>query len=309
MQTDFNFVNKNFYEILGVSNSADSDDIKKAYRKLAIKWHPDKNISNEEKVSEIFKTISQAYEVLSDPEQRASYDAQLQASAVPVPPPTASSFDLRRARHIFEAFFNSSEFKDVFDSIRKEHQRPNNFQAGPMGIPRSQTSSSQQSASPFAPMAPDTHSWQYGQQQATPPGPPYNVPSQKNYMQTGSGWSGGPSSLPFFSDKTSAPQTKSDNSPGMFDSDAFSSIFPDSNKMWNANSTPATNTRRSGKRVHQLERTDQLGRKIIRIETVMTHEDGTTSREVEEKIIQPPLQLPKSSAENPVDIDSQREKV
>ena len=65
--------NKDLYEVLGVSRSASDDEIKKAFRKLAMKYHPDRNPDNEEAV-EKFKEIQNAYAILSDPQKKAAYD-------------------------------------------------------------------------------------------------------------------------------------------------------------------------------------------------------------------------------------------
>jgi molecular chaperone DnaJ len=67
-------VKKDFYDVLGVDRSASTDDIKKAYRKLAIKYHPDKTAGDKD-LEEKFKEIAEAYEVLSDEEKRKRYDA------------------------------------------------------------------------------------------------------------------------------------------------------------------------------------------------------------------------------------------
>lgn len=61
--------NKKFYEVLGVDQNASVDEIKKAYRRLAIRHHPDKGGDPES-----FKEVSHAYEILSDPEKRKTYD-------------------------------------------------------------------------------------------------------------------------------------------------------------------------------------------------------------------------------------------
>lgn len=64
---------QDYYDILGVDRYAEPSDIKKAYRKMALKYHPDKN-PNDEKAEEQFKKAAEAYEVLSNPEKRSRYD-------------------------------------------------------------------------------------------------------------------------------------------------------------------------------------------------------------------------------------------
>jgi curved DNA-binding protein len=64
---------KNFYDILGVEKGASQEDIKKAYRKLAVQYHPDKN-PDDKQAEEKFKAVSEAYEVLGDEAKRTKYD-------------------------------------------------------------------------------------------------------------------------------------------------------------------------------------------------------------------------------------------
>ncbi len=65
---------KDLYDILGIKKNASADDIKKAYRKLAHKYHPDKAGDNKAEMEVKFKEINEAYQVLSDPEKRARFD-------------------------------------------------------------------------------------------------------------------------------------------------------------------------------------------------------------------------------------------
>ena len=64
---------KDYYAVLGIKKDASADEIKKAYRKLALKYHPDKN-PGDKKAEEKFKELTEAYAVLSDPEKKRQYD-------------------------------------------------------------------------------------------------------------------------------------------------------------------------------------------------------------------------------------------
>ena len=65
---------RDYYEVLGVDRSASDDVIKKAYRKVAMKYHPDKN--KKESAAEVFRKVKLAYETLSDERQRRLYDVE-----------------------------------------------------------------------------------------------------------------------------------------------------------------------------------------------------------------------------------------
>merc|ERR1719146_853 len=65
---------RDYYKDLGAPRGASEAELKKAYRKLAMKWHPDKNPGKKEAAAERFKKISEAYDVLSDPEKKQVYD-------------------------------------------------------------------------------------------------------------------------------------------------------------------------------------------------------------------------------------------
>ncbi|XP_058074699.1 uncharacterized protein LOC131223339 [Magnolia sinica] len=109
-----------YYNILEVSRNATDEDLKKSYRKLAMKWHPDKN-PNKKEAEAKFKEISEAYEVLSDVQKRQVYDQYGEEGLKGMPPggnySNGSSggtnnfhFNPRNAEDIFAEFFGSSPF-------------------------------------------------------------------------------------------------------------------------------------------------------------------------------------------------------
>ncbi len=105
---------KDYYEVMGVPRDASQEDIKRAYRKLARKYHPD--VSKEPDAEERFKEIGEAYEVLKDPEKRAAYDRfgeQWKAGQDFHPPPDWDfDFDLGGGE-----FTGASDFSDFFEAL------------------------------------------------------------------------------------------------------------------------------------------------------------------------------------------------
>ena len=111
---------KDYYKILGVSKQASQDDIKKAYRKLAVQYHPDKNPDNTQ-AEEKFKNISEAYEVLKNPDKRKQYDQlganwkQYQGQGAPFGGP--GGFGRTDSGHAYNDPFGSSGFSDFFNQF------------------------------------------------------------------------------------------------------------------------------------------------------------------------------------------------
>lgn len=94
---------EDYYKLLGLDKEASTEDIKKAYRKLALKWHPDKNPNNKA-AEEKFKKISEAYAVLSDPKKKEEYD-------------TFGSADQFRQRYTQEDIFRGFDLNDILRSF------------------------------------------------------------------------------------------------------------------------------------------------------------------------------------------------
>lgn len=111
-----------FYSILGVSKTATEDEIKKAYRKLAVKWHPDKNPEDPESAAEMFKAIAEAYETLGDPQKRREYDYG--SSSEGFQRRNHRNFSDERAFDIFESFFaDMEEFHNSFHRHGQSHSQ------------------------------------------------------------------------------------------------------------------------------------------------------------------------------------------
>jgi molecular chaperone DnaJ len=103
---------RDYYEVLGVTREASPEEIKKAYRRKAKEFHPDKNPRERKKAEEEFKRVAEAYEVLSDPDKRAQYDRY--GHAGPAQGFDFSQTDFRRAREAYSEF-GFGGVDDLFD--------------------------------------------------------------------------------------------------------------------------------------------------------------------------------------------------
>lgn len=138
-------LSEDYYEVLGVSRNANEEQIKKSYRKLALKWHPDKNLDKRELAETNFKRLAEAYEVLSDPKKRQIYDEYGKHGLVAGAGETAGGsgfpggaadffggafnpfggmfggmfgFSFRDPNDVFKEFFgNSDPFSDFFSEV------------------------------------------------------------------------------------------------------------------------------------------------------------------------------------------------
>ena len=103
-----NLKSDDYYQVLGISKDASVTDISKAYKKLAIKYHPDKNPDNKEEAEENFKKVSEAYEVLSNKEKRQMYD-QVGKAGLHGSGGMPSGFSTGHAEEIFAQFFGGQD--------------------------------------------------------------------------------------------------------------------------------------------------------------------------------------------------------
>jgi len=95
---------KDYYQILGVSRNASDEEIKKAYRKLAMQYHPDRNLGKEKWANERFKEINEAFSVLGDPQKRKQYDQFGTAESINV-------------GDIFRSPFTKGTFEDLMNDF------------------------------------------------------------------------------------------------------------------------------------------------------------------------------------------------
>ena len=119
---------RNLYEILGVAKGASADEIKKAYRKLARQYHPDKN-PGDKAAEEKFKELGEAYEVLSDQQKRAVYDQYGHAAFDPRMRGGRTAGGFHDPFEIFREAFGSSRCRAAMgrsgnESPRCEHVHP-----------------------------------------------------------------------------------------------------------------------------------------------------------------------------------------
>ncbi len=114
---------QDYYSVLGVARDAGGDEVKKAYRKLALKWHPDRHPAAErDQAEQQFKRIAEAYEVISDPEKRSRYDRfgadWRQGQDFQAPPG-----EQHMTREEFERSFGQGGFSEFFESLFGDEMR------------------------------------------------------------------------------------------------------------------------------------------------------------------------------------------
>src|SRR5438046_9262623 len=110
---------RDFYEVLGVSKSAGADELKRAYRKLAMQYHPDRN-AGDKGAEQKFKDLNEAYDILKDDQKRAAYDRFGHAA-----------FEQSGGRGPGDFGFAAGGFADIFDEMFGEFMGGRRGQGGP----------------------------------------------------------------------------------------------------------------------------------------------------------------------------------
>lgn len=127
-----------YYGILGVARNASDEDIKRAYKKAALRWHPDKNPDDKERAEAMFKSVAEAYNVLTDPQKRSLYDRGGKAALQEGSGMSRGSAGFRHGNDaftIFEQFFGGrdpfAEFDEIFAQMGAgQNQRRSRGMAG-----------------------------------------------------------------------------------------------------------------------------------------------------------------------------------
>mmetsp|Transcript_106223 Transcript_106223/g.310527 ORF Transcript_106223/g.310527 Transcript_106223/m.310527 type:complete len:347 (-) Transcript_106223:134-1174(-) len=140
MQSPPDIKSNDYYKVLGVDRQASDQEIAKAYKKLALKYHPDKNPNNKEEAEENFKRVTEAYEVLHDSEKRKIYDqvGKEGLHGSQGAPGGAGGVSFQQADEIFKAFFGGNDpFQMFFGNDGEGGHGPGMFMGGgmPGGMP------------------------------------------------------------------------------------------------------------------------------------------------------------------------------
>jgi DnaJ-class molecular chaperone len=114
---------KDYYDTLGVPENADDEDVRKAFRKLAFQYHPDKNIGNEKYAEEKFKDINEAYSVLSDPAKRRQYDQVRQGGLAGAGFNSGQGFEYSQQDIFRDAFTNQANLDDLYRMFAQQGLR------------------------------------------------------------------------------------------------------------------------------------------------------------------------------------------